>query len=66
VVARDGVPDEGHGLAADEAEEGGGVEPRELAAVGLPSPPEDGLHRRLADYFMQFCRPSISGHVALV
>jgi hypothetical protein len=47
VVTGDGVPDEGHGLSPDEAEEGGGVEAGEVAAMGLPPPPEDGLHPRL-------------------
>jgi hypothetical protein len=48
VVTGDGVPDEGHGLSPDEAEEGGSVEAGEVAAVGLPPPPEDGLYPRLA------------------
>jgi len=48
VVSCDGVADEGHGLVAHEAEEGGRVEAGQVAAVRLPPPPEDGVDPGLA------------------
>ncbi|RWV87760.1 hypothetical protein GW17_00050212 [Ensete ventricosum] len=41
LVPGQGVADEGQGLAADEVEEPGGVEAREVAAIGLPPPLEE-------------------------